>query len=151
MKQIINGEVRQTHLCQGCAQGLHMNGLFAEGFGLEEFLGSVLGNAESAQTALRLRCDGCGCFFEDIARSGKVGCAKCYTVFLNNLLPTFQKIHSNTTHCGRIPASAGKKNEIQTELGKLKKQLDKAVKQQEYEQAAKLRDRIREIEVSADA
>ena len=90
--------------------------------------------------------------YSDIAKSGHVGCAKCYEIFGDQLLPSIRRIHGNTTHCGKNSRFGTKKAEKSAEMTKkdkikaLKKELDKAVSEQNFEHAAELRDQIKEME-----
>ena len=96
--------------------------------------------------------DFCGSSYSDIAKSGHVGCAKCYEIFGDQLLPSIRRIHGNTTHCGKNSRFGTKKAEKSAEMTKkdkikaLKKELDKAISEQNFEHAAELRDQIKEME-----
>ena len=82
-------------------------------------------------------------------RSGKIGCADCYETFYDKLLPLLERLHGKTNHVGKIPNSfeeIAKEENTQNETEKLKAELDEAVKAQNYEKAAELRDRIKELE-----
>ena len=84
--------------------------------------------------------------FEDIAQSGKVGCAKCYQTFKSLLAPSLKRIHGNTQHTGKVPSSAGEMVKKQNEIKRLKEELNQMIAQQNFEEAAKLRDQIRAME-----
>ena len=84
--------------------------------------------------------------FDDIAKSGKVGCANCYDIFYDELLPSIQRIHGKTVHIGKLAKSAGSEVKMKSTLAKLKEELTTAIKEQEFEKAAKLRDQIKELE-----
>ena len=84
----------------------------------------------------QVRCSGCGSTFQDIAATGRAGCAKCYDTFYDQLLPSLQRLHGKTRHAGKLPASAG----IEA------KSLSLAIEKQEFEKAAALRDEIKALE-----
>ena len=84
-------------------------------------------------------CTLCRSTINDILRSGKTGCAKCYEVFQNELDQIIKSIHGNVTHTGRTPGEIGK-------INSLKKQLKEAVSLQKFEKAAVLRDEINRLE-----
>ena len=97
-----------------------------------------------------IRCETCGCSFDDIVKSGKVGCADCYETFYDKLLPSLRKIHGQTSHVGKKPREAA---EPQPGAGAdsdrtqaLKQKLAEAVADQNFELAAVLRDEIRRME-----
>lgn len=145
----INGALSEYHLCPDCAQKLGMDGLFTGfSFGLDNLIGSVMGGhfGEISGKAPETRCDRCGVSFEDIVRSGRVGCADCYQKFYDKLLPSIQRMHGNTHHIGKIPAQQSAASARQRELDALKQQLSEAIARQEFERAAQLRDQIRQME-----
>ena len=103
VKTIINGELTEYSLCAECAQKLgYGNLLTGLGRNFSSLLGGFFGETEPDSTDT-MRCKGCGSSFDDIARSGKVGCAECYHTFYHRLIPLIQRIHGNTKHRGKIP------------------------------------------------
>ena len=97
-------------------------------------------------------CPNCGITFSQITKSGRVGCAKCYDVFYDRLIPSIKRIHGNSFHTGkrlRKPQlKSGENHTInaevsqKSELERLSSELQNAVKNQEFEKAAQLRDKI---------
>ena len=153
IKRVVNGDTTEMHLCSDCAQHLGYGDMFS-GFGLnlDDFFGGFLEDTVQKLSApVEEKCPKCGNSFSDIVRSGKVGCSECYRMFYDKLLPSIQRIHGRIKHSGKqIAAHAESKNieEIkpESEIDSLKKQLNTAVENQEYEQAAVLRDKIKELE-----
>lgn len=147
IKTILNGELKEYNLCPECAQKMGYGSFFGGiGFDLDKLFGSFMGNAGPGKNTKRCQC--CGSSFEDIAKSGKVGCAGCYDVFSEELLPSIQRIHGRTCHTGKLARSAGTEVKIKNEISKCKNELNEAIKSQEFEKAAELRDRIKELEKS---
>ena len=91
------------------------------------------------------QCDQCGTKFVDFRNSGRLGCPHDYQAFLAELLPLLESIHGATQHAGKTPRRPSQKVRAQ-ELTKLRKDLQKAVVAEAYEEAAQLRDRIRRLE-----
>ena len=60
-------------------------------------------------------CPVCGASLSDISDTGKVGCADCYKTFLNQLMPSIQRMHGNTHHIGKIPMGTALQVVEQTE------------------------------------
>ena len=162
VKTVRGVEVEEYSLCPLCAHELGYAGwgFFQEMgahpfFGLSHLLGGML---EPSFADPVVRCPVCGASFTDISQSGKVGCAKCYEVFYDQLLPSIQRMHGNTRHCGKSPVGHAMQivpgqnlalaktppSGQEEELVKLEKQLQKAIAEQAFEQAAVLRDAIRE-------
>lgn len=147
-KQNINGKVTETFLCSECAKKKGLSTFMASDFDLW----SPFSFGNSQQLTESKKCD-CGMTFDEISRTGMVGCAKCYEVFRNELAYSLKKIHGDRKHVKRLGAvgiekkeptkvSATKGSDVET----LKKQLSKAISEERFEDAAKLRDSIRKIE-----
>lgn len=153
VKTVINGEFKEYDLCSECAKKMGYTNIFGDMESeFSNFLGSFFGNVLPARTQAT-RCEFCGSTYSDIAKSGHVGCANCYDVFADELFPSIRRIHGNTTHCGKNSSLAqkakGKKPTEETKEDKiknLKAELDKAVSEQNFELAAELRDKIKEME-----
>lgn len=152
--ETVNGKTTQYHLCPVCAHAMGKDQIFPDfSFNLDNFFGSVLGDFLPAQTAhtsaaagVEKRCPTCGATFEEIARLGKTGCANCYDVFYDRLLPSIERIHGKTEHAGKIPQCADKKVREKARLDSLKGELAACIKEQEFEKAAQLRDEIKRLE-----
>lgn len=147
VRRTINGKSEEYHLCAECAQKQGLTGMFGGmGLDLNNFWGSLF--AEPAQRSLAdaLTCQSCGCTFGEIARSGKVGCPDCYSVFYDRLLPSIQRIHGKVQHDGKLPSSAGEQPRREKELEQLKQELARCLEQQEYERCAEIRDQIQTLE-----
>ena len=139
-KQTINGVSEQVALCAECASEVSVGGFFDDGF---NFFGNLF-SAQKGKGVEEKVCDLCGSTFDDITREGKVGCARCYGIFGDRLRPMIERIHGNSRHVGRKPPQMRDKK--QDELSALKKQLAAAIEKEDFESAAKLRDKIREME-----
>lgn len=161
IKQNINGQVSEAYLCPECAEKAGVGGMFSDfgGFGFGGFspfgslLGTLFGDAHTPRSLNPARrCQTCGCTFSDIAKNGKAGCPDCYDTFVNELNASIQRIHGITSHTGKQPkrgtSTEEKKDDKTAQLVLLKKQMSEAVEKQEYEQAAVLRDKIKELEAS---
>jgi protein arginine kinase activator len=96
------------------------------------------------------KCPACGTDFAQIAKTGRVGCAQCYDIFDEQLLPSIRRIHGDTMHLGKLPKSAGKQARVKAELSSLKEELQEAIRVQEFERAAELRDKINSLEGGAE-
>ncbi len=149
IKTILNGELKEFNLCSECAAKLGYGSFFTNfGFDIDKLFGSFM-DVTSPQRKAK-RCQFCGSSFEEIARSGKVGCAHCYEEFYDELLPSIQRIHGRTNHTGKLARSAGTEVKVKNEIAKCKAELEEAIKTQEFEKAAELRDKIKELEKNID-
>lgn len=138
IKQIVNGVVTEKHLCSDCAQKNSNAGSFSG------ILASMLGEI-TPKTAKSCGC--CGYTMQDIIKRGKVGCAKCYDAFFDELLPYIKRLHGSVEHLGKIPnKSPLAVSTKEDRLTALKNELSILVKREEFEKAAEIRDKIRELE-----
>ena len=145
IKTILNGELKEFNLCSECAAKLGYGSFFTNfGFDIDKLFGSFMDSPDIRKKAKR--CQFCGSSFEEIAKSGKVGCAHCYEEFYDELLPSIQRIHGRTNHTGKLARSAGTEVKVRDEIAKCKAELEDAIKTQEFEKAAELRDKIKELE-----
>lgn len=151
IKRVVNGETAETHLCASCAEHLGYGDMFSGfGFNLDDFFGGLLGEGAPALGGRQEeKCPKCGCTFTDIVNSGKLGCADCYRKFYDQLLPSLQRIHGKIKHSGKramVPHVQASAEQKINPVAKLKEDLQKAIDEQNFEQAAVLRDRIKELE-----
>ena len=148
--QIINGKKVEMYLCEQCANEKGQLG-FSPQINLGDFLwgfpglGGGSGFAQVEQPK-EVRCDACGMSFEDFRKTGKMGCGNCYSVFREKLSPILRRIHGNIEHMGKVPEKVSNCLKTTDELKRLKVELTAAIGQEEYEKAAELRDRIRDLE-----
>lgn len=141
MKRILGGRAAEIHLCSDCARSLGYGEAFSGfGLGLGELFGDFLLKNESANSALR--CHACGKTFEEIAGDGKMGCAECYSSFYDKLIPSLGKVHGKTSHMGKKPKKNRNSVDSSDKLSDMKKALEQAVEEQNFELAVKLRDEI---------
>jgi len=163
----INGKRTQIHLCQNCYKDL--GGTSSSDFGWPTLLGGI----DGLQTAVGLptikqspKCDSCGLSYEQFISNGKFGCANCYGEFHEKLEQMFKRLHGSATHLGRLPGtektektedkevkkeaspkvSKSKKKTKEEKIADFKQKLAIAVKEEDYQLAAKLRDKIIALE-----
>ena len=160
IKRNINGRVSELYLCYECAQELGVNDelkmpsigdMFADAF-----LGNLLGSGVASMNSLAgvQRCGVCGASFDDIVNTGHLGCSECYNEFEQRLEPSITRLHGKAKHIGKYVTYtktvnesddiAPNQNEQVNELDNLKQQLKLAIKEQRFEDAAVLRDKINE-------
>ncbi len=145
--QTVNGKSVAMNLCSECAKKLGgFNTITNDPFGLSDlFSGLLFPNSQTTERRTVI-CKKCGKSFDDIMSDGKIGCSECYATFENRLAPTIEKIHGNAVHLGKVPRSAGKEVKRKKELNDLKDRLNDAIKKEDFENAALLRDEIKKLE-----
>ena len=152
----INGRRRELNLCEKCSQELGIGTMdFSMPMNFSSFFSGMLDEFENSDmlpmfdTVKQIKCKSCGYTLEDILDSGKFGCANCYDTFESRLDPIIRKIQGSNKHIGRLGKvtkhrveKPSKKAEVKDEKEDLKAKLKQAIKEERYEDAAKLRDEI---------
>ncbi|NLG69660.1 MAG: hypothetical protein GX496_08900 [Firmicutes bacterium] len=150
--RIDNGVKTELHLCEPCAR--ETGELQATPFGatFEELMKSFFdlpfvetGAGQETTTRAATRCPNCGLSWSDFKRLGQLGCSQCYVTFERALRPVLKRLHGATEHAGKRPRERGESLR-RRELGRLREELQEAIASEQYERAAQLRDRIRELE-----
>ena len=148
LTEIINEKVTKLHLCEECARdkGAEME----DHFGLSDLLAGLadLGPAAASEAVEAIKCPACGFTYQDFRKVGRLGCSECYEAFKKQLAPLLKRIHGSDRHSGKIPVRVGKTVKDTRNLQDLKVKMEKAIQAEEFEEAAKLRDKIRELEKS---
>lgn len=152
LTEIIEGQRSEMHLCQNCAQSEGV--AIKNQVPLNDLLNSLLA-ADSVETpkpqdsvSQELSCDFCGMTWENFRKKSQLGCPNDYDVFSKPLEDIIHNSHSgNGTHVGKVPSKADKNTEKQIKLLHLRKELDQAVKMEDYETAATIRDELKNLEL----
>ncbi|MFH2053630.1 MAG: UvrB/UvrC motif-containing protein [bacterium] len=110
--------------------------------GQDAFVGA---SGEVAEPA----CPQCGYVWADFQNTHRLGCAACYVAFRPRLLPMLAGFHRHASHLGKVPPSRDGRGSVLVELTKLRVALEKAIAAEEFEKAAALRDRMRQLESGA--
>ena len=146
IRSVVNGVATEKNLCGYCAANEGYNDI--QHNSLAQMLASVFNDTVSLSGGAKtLRCPCCNSTFEQIAKSGKLGCSECYTAFKEKLLPSLKRLHGSTEHIGRIPNKAPLAVKTDTEsIEYLKMKLNELVAEEKFEEAATVRDKIKKIE-----
>jgi protein arginine kinase activator len=165
LTQIINGQMTTVNLCETCSKA---KGVTEEtGFGLAEAFLSPSHRTES--DSMEIVCDACGFTASQLKKIGRMGCPECYTAFRDGLDGLLRNMHKGTRHVGKRPshvsastpqmpprqrAAAVKETPQsppvqappQLDIAKLRAELDLAVSEERYEDAAKLKSEIENLQ-----
>ncbi|MGA8943390.1 MAG: UvrB/UvrC motif-containing protein [Thermoactinomyces sp.] len=156
--KIVNGKKSEFHLCEVCAQekGEQLP-WFENGFsfhqllsGLLNFDTSVSGTPDSYEMHT-LRCPTCGLTYTQFSKVGRFGCGDCYYTFRNRLEPLLRRVHGHSAHDGKIPTRAKGELKLQKKIEQLRELLAQKVEAEEFEEAARLRDQIRDLQDRLDS
>jgi protein arginine kinase activator len=160
--ELINGQQKSLWLCGICASGrgdlppgpaaepvLGVPGrMGSESSSLASFLGRMLETEDTRRPVGD--CPVCGYALASFAANNRLGCAACYEHFRSRLVPILTQYHRHATHIGKVPQRVGGAARQQGELTRLRVALEKAIQGEAYEEAARLRDVLREMSADLD-
>ena len=135
----------ELHLCEECYHKFFYEP--QQGAGQKGDAGQAK-EGEDATLLNQRECPICGIKFVEFRNSGRLGCPHDYSEFRDELMPLLENIHGETRHIGKTPRRLPDSRKAHGELLQLRKQLLQAVTREAYEEAAQLRDRIRQLETS---
>lgn len=161
--EIINGVKKEMMLCDKCSKELGIDNMkLSLPISFSNFFGDLLNEYDNSFMPLisvpkATQCDKCGMTYNEFMQLGKFGCDNCYEVFSNRIDPILKRLQGNNRYNGKraelnkanIEESVKEKAEPskKDEINKLKAELKKLVKEEKYEDAAKVRDEIKKLEV----
>jgi protein arginine kinase activator len=134
----------EVHLCEQCAKAYLDEPQKASDPDVPKSAPDTSEELDDAQDAPT--CEKCGLSFLEFRNHGRFGCAHDYDAFHAELLPLLNSIHKDVRHVGKTPRRRPKAENLQRELTELREQLKQYISEENYEQAARVRDRIKELE-----
>jgi len=90
-------------------------------------------------------CPGCGFAFDDLKKTGRLGCSQCYQFFRSEIKNNLGGMHVGTSHSGRVPEGMLEAFEHRQRLEQLQQEMNEAISNENYEKAAALRDQIGQL------
>ncbi len=172
--EIINGEKKEMMLCEECSHKLGLDNInFNMPIDFSSFFGGLLEDEDYNspefmplfQSVKELKCDNCNMTYDEFINQGKFGCPDCYDVFSSKIDSILRRLHGSNKHLGRkalnsslneknmsveVDAHSNPKNEKTTNEGSkiddLQRDLKKAIADERYEDAAKIRDQIKKLD-----
>src|SRR4029078_1140899 len=145
LTQMVEGKTKKVDLCEACSKEKGVDD--PTGFSLADLLLGLGAAQEIAQASpgVELRCAACGFSQADFKKAGRLGCAECYTTFAEGLEGLLKTMHKGIRHVGKVPLALQQRRDQAERLKTLQKKLAKAVEDENFEQAALLRDEIKQI------
>ncbi len=150
IRQIQKSSVHELHICEECAQE---KGLIKEEeseLSISNLLSGLIegkeamGAEETAES-----CPRCGTKAAEFRKRGKLGCPNCFEAFQRDVRSILSQMAGRTRHVGKLPQSETPNEEAGPDRESLAIELRDAIEREDYESAALLRDRIRELETDA--
>lgn len=152
LTEIMNGQIMEIHLCEEHAK--EKGGFFNQPFSAADFFSAfsdVLNEPTFIREGAQMVCPECQMTYADFAKSGRLGCAKCYDSFKEALLPLIKRVQRATGHQGKRPFPVSEKGKKQLKIQGLQRELELCINAEDFERAAKLRDEIKKLEKKKSA
>ena len=146
LTQIVDGKMQKVNLCEPCSKEKGVTD--PTGFALADLLLGLGAAQEIDKGGGVLKCPVCGFSQADFKKTGRLGCASCYETFSDALDALIKGMHKGNEHVGKIPSRLLRSMEHEQQLKELQRELRKAVAEENYENAAEIRDRIRTLQAS---
>jgi protein arginine kinase activator len=153
--EIINNQMMKMNLCLECAEEKGVDVRKGGSFGLGDLVAGLIDTAvdADAERIARVRCPTCGYQYSDFKRVGRLGCPDCYDAFDTQLVAVLRHVHGSTQHAGKKAARQDGRLAVRERVAALREELSLAIRAEDYERAAAIRDEIRSLEtqVKGDA
>jgi protein arginine kinase activator len=145
LTQIAGEKMQKVDLCEECAKTKGVND--PTGFSLADLLLGLGASQEIEQSSGggELRCPKCGFTQGDFKKAGRLGCPECYRTFEDALEGLLKTMHKGTRHVGKVPETLRQTRDLSDRIKNLQKRLTKAIEEEDFEQAAVLRDEIKQM------
>lgn len=139
---IVANEKKELHLCQSCAEARQL--LKHKELSLPAILQQVIGQhlGPEMDELARQQCPVCGIGYMEFRAQGRLGCPHDYDFFRVGLAPLLLRIHRSTRHVGKVPRRGVPRGQLEAAV--LRQQLRAAVEAEEYAEAARIRDLLRQ-------
>ncbi len=146
--KVVGDKSQKIHLCNQCADDKGITNL--ENFDLTDMLMSddqfAPAKAEEHAASSKSECADCGFTLADLRKIGRLGCSSCYDTFGSEVQSMIRNMHKGTQHKGKVPEGMLKEIEAKTKLKTLQSKLDKAIANEEYEKAGKLKNELETLQ-----
>ncbi len=145
LTEIVDHNVKkELHLCDACAKEKGVTAKLHQ-FSLVDIMGGLVEQVEQQgqKEIKQAKCPTCGLSYGEFKAKTRFGCPRDYEVLRDAVVPLLEKIHGSSQYVGRVPTGATGDDAARKEVGELVKSLEKAVSEEDFERAARLRDRIK--------
>ena len=143
LTEMDEGKIKKIDVCESCSKEKGVND--STGYSLAGLLLGLGAAQELEQGDGGLKCPSCGFSQSDFKKAGRLGCSECYKTFAEGLEALLKTMHKSTTHVGKVPRLLRQNLDYVEQLKAMQGRLEKAVNEEDFEQAALLRDEIKQI------
>lgn len=152
LTQLVEGQMKKVCLCESCAQEKGVTD--PTGFSLADMLmtgtptSAIVGTPGFVKTRTSgvKTCPNCGFSADDLNRVRRFGCSACFNTFRSELDLILRGMHQGMQHVGKVPKGFEEIHARDEKLEELRGRLENAIQSENYEDAAQLRDEIRQLE-----
>lgn len=144
LTEIVNNQMIEIHLCETCAQEKGTD--FKTHFNFGDLLSGLAEMGKVEKTEKRLKCPECATTYEEFGKTARLGCPACYDSFGKLLIPLIKRVQRSTHHVGKRPTKTPGESKVTNDLCVLQERLRKSIQMEEFEEAARIRDEIRQME-----
>jgi len=144
LTEIVDGQMKKIDLCEECAKEQGVTD--PKGFALADLLLGLGAASEMESGSGELECPACGFAQADFKKSGRLGCSDCYATFAEPLEGMLKQMHKGTQHVGKVPKALRAQLDFSRKHDTLATRLQKAIESENYEEAARLRDQMKELD-----
>ncbi len=149
LTQIVGDKMQKVDLCEECSKEKGVGDPTTYSMA-ELLLGQGLPVAAAdteaeTETEAGLKCSTCGYTQADFKKAGRFGCSDCYKTFGEGIGGMLKSMHKGLRHIGKVPAALQQARAAAQKLKTLQKRLEKSVAEENFEEAAELRDEIKRL------
>jgi len=150
--EIVNASMVAMDLCVECAEQRGIDVQKGGPYGLGDLVAGLIDTAVDADSERisKVRCPVCDYQYSDFKRIGRLGCPACYDAFEAQLIPVLRHVHGSTQHTGKKAAARTEQLVIRERVVALREELSEAIRAEDYEKAASIRDEIRALETRVE-
>ncbi|MBD3321912.1 MAG: hypothetical protein GF350_12520 [Chitinivibrionales bacterium] len=142
LSQIIDNKPVVMHLCEECAR--------KKGISISVETGTISpgqGGAKDTESVQKeITCRKCHMTFARFKAGGKLGCSECYNSFKEEIDTMLKQVHGSCLHKGKQYPHGGKGISGSKTVEQLRKEMNQAVRNEEFELAAAIRDTLKNLE-----
>ncbi len=137
-----DGRTTELAICGECARQRGFTAVEKLRRKSDALLAELKGRVEEQDK--KIICERCKMSFAEFKRRGKLGCAECYRAFAEQLKPLIRRLHNAVQHIGKSPQQGRKRAQEKLQIQRLRAELEKAIKEENYERAAVIRDQLKQ-------